>query len=57
VQLTRYSDYSLRVLMYLALRSVLHEALVAFLLVLDGHTLADLVARRRGPLARLLEAS
>jgi Rrf2 family nitric oxide-sensitive transcriptional repressor len=39
------------------LRSVLHEALAAFLGVLDRYTLADLVARRRGPLARLLEAS
>jgi Rrf2 family nitric oxide-sensitive transcriptional repressor len=39
------------------LRSVLHEALAAFLAVLDRHTLADLVARRRGPLTRLLEAS
>jgi Rrf2 family nitric oxide-sensitive transcriptional repressor len=39
------------------LRSVLHEALGAFLDVLDRHTLADLVARRRKPLARLLEAS
>ncbi len=39
------------------LRSVLHEALGAFLAVLDRHTLADLVARRRKPLARLLEAS
>lgn len=39
------------------LRSVLHEALAAFLGVLDRHTLADLVARRRKPLARLLEAS
>ena len=40
-----------------ALRSALHEALRAFLAVLDRYTLADLVARRRGPLARLLEAS
>jgi Rrf2 family nitric oxide-sensitive transcriptional repressor len=39
------------------LRSVLHEALAAFLAVLDRHTLGDLVARRRKPLARLLEAS
>lgn len=39
------------------LRSVLHEALASFLAVLDGYTLADLVARRRAPLARLLEAS
>jgi Rrf2 family nitric oxide-sensitive transcriptional repressor len=39
------------------LRPVLHEALAAFLDVLDGYTLADLVARRRTPLTRLLEAS
>jgi Rrf2 family nitric oxide-sensitive transcriptional repressor len=39
------------------LRPVLHEALAAFLAVLDRHTLGDLVARRRKPLARLLEAS
>jgi Rrf2 family nitric oxide-sensitive transcriptional repressor len=39
------------------LRSVLHEALAAFLAVLDRYTIADLVARRRKPLARLLEAS
>jgi Rrf2 family nitric oxide-sensitive transcriptional repressor len=39
------------------LRSVLHEALAAFLAVLDRYTLADLVARRRKPLTRLLEAS
>jgi Rrf2 family nitric oxide-sensitive transcriptional repressor len=39
------------------LRSVLHEALAAFLAVLDRHTLGDLIARRRKPLARLLEAS
>jgi Rrf2 family nitric oxide-sensitive transcriptional repressor len=39
------------------LRSVLHEALAAFLGVLDRYTLADLVARRRKPLSRLLEAS
>ena len=39
------------------LRPVLSEALAAFLSVLDGYTLADLVARRRAPLARLLEAS
>jgi Rrf2 family nitric oxide-sensitive transcriptional repressor len=37
------------------LRSVLSEALTAFLTVLDRYTLADLVARRRKPLARLLE--
>ena len=36
------------------LRSVLDEALAAFLAVLDRYTLADLVARRRQPLARLL---
>lgn len=40
-----------------ALRSALHEALGAFLAVLDGYTLADLVARRRGALGRLLDAS
>lgn len=39
------------------LRSVLHEALAAFLAVLDRYTIADLVARRRKPLARLLQAS
>jgi Rrf2 family nitric oxide-sensitive transcriptional repressor len=39
------------------LRPVLQEALAAFLAVLDGYTLADLVARRRAPLARLLQAS
>jgi Rrf2 family nitric oxide-sensitive transcriptional repressor len=39
------------------LRPVLHEALAAFQSVLDRYTLADLVARRRGPLTRLLEAS
>jgi Rrf2 family nitric oxide-sensitive transcriptional repressor len=39
------------------LRAVLQEALVGFLAVLDRHTLADLVARRRTPLVRLLEAS
>jgi Rrf2 family nitric oxide-sensitive transcriptional repressor len=39
------------------LRSVMREALAAFLAVLDGYTLADLVAGRRKPLARLLEAS
>lgn len=36
------------------LRAVLHEALDAFLRTLDGYTLADLVARRRKSLARLL---
>lgn len=40
-----------------ALHAVLHEALAGFLAVLDGYTLADLVARRRRPLARLLEVS
>jgi len=39
------------------LRPVLDEALAAFLAVLDRYTLADLVARRRKPLARLLQAS
>jgi Rrf2 family nitric oxide-sensitive transcriptional repressor len=39
------------------LRSVLHDALAAFLSVLDRSTLADLVVRRRKPLTRLLEAS
>lgn len=39
------------------LRPVLSEALAAFLAVLDSYTLADLVARRRGPLLRLLAAS
>jgi Rrf2 family nitric oxide-sensitive transcriptional repressor len=37
-----------------ALRGALHEALDAFLAVLDHYTLADLVARRRAPLLRLL---
>ncbi len=37
------------------LRPVLHAALAAFLAVLDETTLADLVERRRRPLARLLE--
>jgi Rrf2 family nitric oxide-sensitive transcriptional repressor len=37
-----------------ALRGVLEEALAAFLDTLDGYTLADLTARRRGALARLL---
>jgi len=36
------------------LHGVLAEALDAFLAVLDRHTLADLVSRRRRPLARLL---
>jgi Rrf2 family nitric oxide-sensitive transcriptional repressor len=39
------------------LRSVLHEALTAFLKVLDRYTLADLVERRRKPLVRLLEVT
>src|SRR5262245_5825065 len=39
------------------LRPLLHDALAAFLAVLDRYTLADLVARRRKPLARLLETS
>jgi Rrf2 family nitric oxide-sensitive transcriptional repressor len=39
------------------LRPVLHEALESFLATLDRYTLADLVARRRAPLVRLLEAS
>lgn len=37
------------------LRSALREALAAFLSVLDGYTLADLVARRRKPLLALLQ--
>jgi Rrf2 family transcriptional regulator, nitric oxide-sensitive transcriptional repressor len=37
-----------------ALRGALQEALEAFLETLDRYTLADLVARRRRPLARLL---
>jgi Rrf2 family nitric oxide-sensitive transcriptional repressor len=36
------------------LRGVLEEALDAFLETLDQYTLADVVARRRKPLARLL---
>jgi Rrf2 family nitric oxide-sensitive transcriptional repressor len=39
------------------LRGVLEEALDAFLETLDRYTLADLVARRRRPLDRLLGAS
>jgi Rrf2 family nitric oxide-sensitive transcriptional repressor len=39
------------------LRGVLEEALDAFLKTLDRHTLADLVARRRRPLDRLLSVS
>ena len=38
-----------------ALRGALEEALQSFLATLDGYTLADLVARRRKPLIRLLE--
>jgi DNA-binding IscR family transcriptional regulator len=36
---------------------VLEEALDAFLKTLDRYTLADLVARRRKPLDRLLSVS
>lgn len=39
------------------LKSVLAEALEAFLRVLDRYTLADLVARRRGALGELLAIS
>jgi Rrf2 family nitric oxide-sensitive transcriptional repressor len=39
------------------LRGVLEEALDAFLNTLDRYTLADLVARRRTPLDRLLSVS
>lgn len=39
------------------LTAVLKEALQAFLRTLDGYTLADLVVRRREPLARLFAAS
>lgn len=39
-----------------AMRSVLREALEAFLAVLDRTTLGDLVARRRRSLVRLLDA-
>ncbi len=39
------------------LRAALKDALEAFLRTLDGYTLADLVVRRRKPLAQLLEAS
>jgi Rrf2 family nitric oxide-sensitive transcriptional repressor len=39
------------------LRGVLEEALDAFLKALDRYTLADLVARRRKPLDRLLSVS
>lgn len=41
---------------FCGLRGVLEEALDAFLETLDRYTLADLVARRRKPLARLLAA-
>ncbi len=40
-----------------ALRGVLREALDAFMTVLDDYTLADLMARRRRPLADLLMSS
>jgi Rrf2 family nitric oxide-sensitive transcriptional repressor len=40
-----------------ALRGALEEALDAFLTTLDAYTIADLVARRRKPLASLLTAS
>lgn len=36
------------------LRPILDEALAAFMETLDGYSVADLVARRRTPLARLL---
>jgi Rrf2 family nitric oxide-sensitive transcriptional repressor len=39
------------------LRAVMREALDAFFAVLDRYTVADLVARRRRPLMRILEAS
>jgi Rrf2 family nitric oxide-sensitive transcriptional repressor len=39
-----------------ALRGVLNEARDAFLQVLDGYSLADLVDRRQGDLRRLLSA-
>jgi Rrf2 family nitric oxide-sensitive transcriptional repressor len=39
------------------LRTALKEALEAFFRTLDGYTLADLVERRRAPLARLFAAS
>jgi DNA-binding IscR family transcriptional regulator len=72
VQLTRYADYSLPVLIYLAVDS---ERLVTIeeiarvydiskahlmkvvLAVLDRYTLADLVDRRRRSLGQLLQAS
>lgn len=40
-----------------SLRSALQAALAAFLATLDQYTLADLVARRRKPLAELLSPS
>jgi Rrf2 family nitric oxide-sensitive transcriptional repressor len=39
------------------LRAALKDALGAFLRALDGYTLADLVVRRRQPLARLFAGS
>ena len=39
------------------LRAALKDALEAFLRTLDGYTLADLLVRRRKPLAQLLAAS
>ncbi|MCC6846936.1 MAG: Rrf2 family transcriptional regulator [Deltaproteobacteria bacterium] len=39
------------------LRAALKDALQTFLTTLDGYTLADVVARRRNPLARLFAAS
>jgi Rrf2 family nitric oxide-sensitive transcriptional repressor len=39
------------------LRGVLEDALDSFLATLDGHTLADVMARRRKPLIELLEIS
>jgi Rrf2 family nitric oxide-sensitive transcriptional repressor len=39
------------------LRAALQDALRAFLAALDRYTLADLVARRRAPLVRLLDAT
>jgi Rrf2 family transcriptional regulator, nitric oxide-sensitive transcriptional repressor len=39
------------------LRAALRDALEAFLRTLDGYTLADLVVRRRKPLARLFTVS
>jgi Rrf2 family nitric oxide-sensitive transcriptional repressor len=40
-----------------ALRAAFVEALEAFFTSLDGHTLADLIDRRRAPLRRLLAVS